>query len=118
VAPRDNHFHRPGRLLVHPFCHLSRGVPVRRQLMDADPRKRAELTVGVLFEVSLEQRRAIARAHGLPERQFYLTVMRIAHADRVLLDRFETNAGERDEAALRILLKIGFVLAGENAVLD
>src|ERR1700735_1808729 len=30
----------------------------------------------------------------------------------------DRNAGKRDEAALRILLEIGFVFAGENAVLD
>ena len=34
------------------------------------------------------------------------------------LNRLEANSGKRDEAALRILLEIGFVLVRENAVFD
>ncbi len=96
----------------------SRGVTVWRQLIDADPGKRRKLAIGILFEVGLDQRRAIARADKLPKRQFNFPVMRIPHADGVLLDRLEANARESDEAALRILLKIGFVLTRQNAVLD
>ena len=44
--------------------------------------------------------------------------MRIPHTNGVLLNRLEANSGKGDEAALRILLKIGFILAGENAVFD
>jgi hypothetical protein len=44
--------------------------------------------------------------------------MRIPHANGVFPNRLETNPGKGDEAALRILLEIGLVLVGENAVFD
>jgi hypothetical protein len=44
--------------------------------------------------------------------------MRIPHANRVFPNRLATNSGKGDEAALRILLEIGFVLVGTNAVFD
>ena len=69
----------------------------RRQLVDAYPCERAKLTVGIFFEVGLNQRGVIARAHRLPKRQFDFPVMRIAHADGVSFDRLETNSGKSDK---------------------
>ena len=36
----------------------------------------------------------------------------------VLLSRLETNSGQSDKAAFRILFETGFVLVGEDAVFD
>ena len=47
---------------------LDDAVTVRRQLIDADPGKRTKLTVGIFFEVCLDQRWIIALADKLPKR--------------------------------------------------
>ena len=88
------------------------------ELAEAYLGKRRKLTVRIFLEVCLDQRRVFALADRFPKRQFDFPVLRVAHADSVFGDRFEANAGERREAALRILLEIGFVLARANAVFD
>ena len=101
----------PSRLgeisLVAAFAYAA---TVCRQLTYAYLGKRAKLTIGIFFEVCLDQRGVVALTNRLPKRQFNFAVMRIPHANGVLLNRLEANSGKGDKAALRILLQIGFVL--------
>ena len=64
--------------------HSLPGVTVRRQLIDANAGKRAELTVGIFLQVRLDQLGVVALADGLPKRQFNFPVVRVPHAERRL----------------------------------
>src|SRR5580693_10733779 len=86
------------------FIAFDYALTVWRQLTYAYLGKRAKLTIGIFFEVALNQLGVVALAYRLPKRQFNFPVMRIAHADGVLPDRLETNAGKSDETTFRILV--------------
>ena len=99
-------------LLFFAFDHA---VTVWRQLIYAYPGKRAKLTFGIFLEVCLDQRRVVALADG-SQNDNSISGRADPDANGVFPNRFQTNSGKSDEAALRILLEIGFVLVGENAV--
>ena len=65
------------------FPAFAHAVTVWRQLIDAYLGKRAKLTVGIFFEVCLDQRGVVALTNRLPKRQFNFAVMRIPHANGV-----------------------------------
>jgi hypothetical protein len=62
-------------------------MTVWRQFIYAYLGKRLKLTIGIFFEVCLDQRGVVALTNRLPKRQFNFAVMRISHADGVLLNR-------------------------------